>query len=259
MLPDGTLPDDYVVLDLETTGVSWYRDTIIEFGAVKVVDRKPVDTYQQLVNPMRNLNPFITQLTGITPDMLEPAPTLATVLPDFLRWCGDDAMIGHNIMQFDIKFIDLAAQRILHHAVPNRIIDTLQMSRSMYPQYNRHRLVDLIQRFDIADVEEHRALSDAEQTQMCFEYMRDEQRRRERSELSEGIGRSRAVSDAARQRPMPSAQFSASVSADSGGCRRAPPRRCTPDADDRASCSGRRASRGTGRSIRGCDQARTAW
>ena len=150
MLPDGTLPDDYVVLDLETTGVSWYRDTIIEFGAVKVVDRKPVDTYQQLVNPMRNLNPFITQL-----------------------------MIGHNIMQFDIKFIDLAAQRILHHAVPNRIIDTLQMSRSMYPQYNRHRLVDLIQRFDIADVEEHRALSDAEQTQMCFEYMRDEQRRRD--------------------------------------------------------------------------------
>ena len=168
-----------VVLDLETTGVSWYRDTIIEFGAVKVVDRKPVDTYQQLVNPMRNLNPFITQLTGITPDMLEPAPTLDTVLPDFLRWCGDDAMIGHNIMQFDIKFIDLAAQRILHHAVPNRIIDTLQMSRSMYPQYNRHRLVDLIQRFDIADVEEHRALSDAEQTQMCFEYMRDEQRRRD--------------------------------------------------------------------------------
>ena len=72
-----------------------------------------------------------------------------------------------------------AAQRILHHAVPNRIIDTLQMSRSMYPQYNRHRLVDLIQRFDIADVEEHRALSDAEQTQMCFEYMRDEQRRRD--------------------------------------------------------------------------------
>ena len=142
-------------------------------------DRKPVDTYQQLVNPMRNLNPFITQLTGITPDMLEPAPTLDTVLPDFLRWCGDDAMIGHNIMQFDIKFIDLAAQRILHHAVPNRIIDTLQMSRSMYPQYNRHRLVDLIQRFDIADVEEHRALSDAEQTQMCFEYMRDEQRRRD--------------------------------------------------------------------------------
>lgn len=179
MLPDGTLPEDYVVLDLETTGVSWYRDTIIEFGAVKVVDRKPVDTYQQLVNPMRNLNPFITQLTGITPDMLEPAPTLDTVLPDFLRWCGDDAMIGHNIMQFDIKFIDLAAQRILHHAVPNRIIDTLQMSRSMYPQYNRHRLVDLIQRFDIADVEEHRALSDAEQTQMCFEYMRDEQRRRD--------------------------------------------------------------------------------
>ena len=55
------------------------------------------------------------------------------------------------------------------------------------------------------------------------------------------------------------AQFSASVSADSGGCRRAPPRRCTPDADDRSSCSGRRASRGTGRSIRGCGQARTAW
>lgn len=172
------LPNDYVVLDLETTGISWMRDTIIEFGAVKVVNREPVSTFQQLVNPMRPLNPFITNLTGITPDMLDPAPMLDHVLPEFLDWCGDNALVGHNILRFDIKFIDIASQRILHRAVPNQIIDTLQMSRDLFPSERHHRLADLIQRFDIADVEEHRALSDAEQTRMCFEWMRDWQTRR---------------------------------------------------------------------------------
>lgn len=171
------LPDDYVVLDLETTGVSWYRDTIIEFGAVKVVDRKPIATFQQLVNPFRPLSPRITQLTGITRDMLAPAPVLDDVLPAFLDWCGDDALIGHNIARFDIKFIDIAAQRILQRSVPNPVIDTLQMSRTLFPYERHHRLLDLIQRFGIADVEEHRALADAEQTRMCFEWMRDYEER----------------------------------------------------------------------------------
>lgn len=167
------LPDDYVVLDLETTGISWYRDTIIEFGAVRVRDRKPVATFQQLVNPMRPLHWRITQLTGITNDMLAPAPDLDDVLPAFLDWCDDDTLIGHNINRFDIKFIDIAAARLLNRHVPNPVIDTLDMSRAMFPAERHHRLVDLIQRFDIADVEEHRALADAEQTRMCFEWMRE--------------------------------------------------------------------------------------
>lgn len=171
MLPEN-LPEDYVVLDLETTGVSWYRDTIIEIGAVRVRGRRQTNTFQQLINPERDLNPFITKLTGITQDMLAPAPDLSSVLPDFLDWCGDDPLIGHNIIRFDMKFIDSSAARLLHRSVPNQIIDTLNMSRELFPQHRRHRLVDLIQRFDIADVEEHRALSDAEQTQMCFEWMR---------------------------------------------------------------------------------------
>lgn len=174
MLPE--LPNDYVVLDLETTGISWARDAIIEFGAVKVVDRKPVATFQQLVNPFRPLNPRITQLTGITNDMLLPAPDLDDVLPSFLDWCGSDVMVGHNIARFDFKFIDAASRRLLARPVTNRLIDTLAMSRTLYPAERHHRLLDLIQRFDIADVEEHRALADAEQTRLCFEYMREHAR-----------------------------------------------------------------------------------
>lgn len=172
------LPDDYVVLDLETTGISWQRDTIIEFGAVKVRGRRPVATFQQLVNPHRPLHWRITQLTGITPDMLEPAPDLDDVLPVFLDWCGDDALIGHNIARFDIRFIAVAAERLLDRPVTNRVIDTLEMSRAMFPNERHHRLLDLIQRFGIADVEEHRALADAEQTRMCFEWMRAYDRER---------------------------------------------------------------------------------
>ena len=167
------LSDDYVVLDLETTGVSWHRDAIIEIGAVKVRGRKPVDTFQQLVDPGRPLHWRITQLTGITGDMLDGRPPLDDVLPGFLDWCGDLPMVGHNIARFDIRFIDAAASRILGTAVPNRVIDTLQLSRAMFPEYRHHRLLDLIQRFGIADVEEHRALADAEQTRLCLEWMRD--------------------------------------------------------------------------------------
>ncbi|KAB5606532.1 PolC-type DNA polymerase III [Bifidobacterium jacchi] len=168
-----SLPDDYVTLDLETTGVSWQRDTIIEFGAVRVRNRKPVATFQQLVDPARPVSAFITRLTGITPAMLADEPTLDRALPEFLDWCGDDVLVGHNIAAFDMQFIRSSSMLLLHHDVPNPVLDTLKLSRQLFPGERRHRLADLIVRFDIADVEEHRALSDAQQTRLCLEWMRE--------------------------------------------------------------------------------------
>lgn len=169
---DVSLPDDYVVLDLETTGKKYADDEIIEIGAIKVVDRIPVDKYQKLINPQRKLDPFITSLTGITDDMLENAPTLDTVLPEFLEWCGTNTLIGHNITGFDIKFLEKASRKHLHKDLTSTTIDTLQMDRTFFPEAHGHRLADLIIRYGIADTEEHRALADAEQTRRCYEWMR---------------------------------------------------------------------------------------
>lgn len=164
--------DDYICLDLETTGVSPYSCSIIEIGAVKVVDGKEVDRYTQLIDPQCALNPFITNLTGITNAMLDGQPTAERVLPDFFQWVGRDALIvGHNV-NFDVNFLYDHGMRVMGTPFANDFVDTMRISRTLYPRERHHRLLDLIQRFDIADTEEHRALSDALQTVECYEYMK---------------------------------------------------------------------------------------
>lgn len=79
------MPDDYVVLDLETTGKRYADDEIIEIGAVKVVGRKPIAKYQKLINPKQHLDPFITSLTGITDDMLQKCANARRSTPGIPR------------------------------------------------------------------------------------------------------------------------------------------------------------------------------
>ncbi|MGE4655423.1 PolC-type DNA polymerase III [Bifidobacterium longum subsp. suis] len=171
------LPDDYVVVDLEATDKRPATAEIIEIGAVKVVGRRPVETWNALVKPSQPLDPFVIQLTGITDAMLAGAEPVERVLPAFLQWCGGSILIGHNITGFDMPLIENTAHRKLHTGVKFDVIDTLQMSRAFFPEESHHRLSDLIVRFGIADTEEHRALSDAEQTRQCFEWMREYIRR----------------------------------------------------------------------------------
>ncbi|KFF31684.1 PolC-type DNA polymerase III [Bifidobacterium bombi] len=165
------LPLDYVVLDTETTGLNSGSDRIIEIGAVKVRGRVVVDRFSVLVNPGRPLSGKIVELTGMTDSMLADQPPIKDVLPKFVRWIGDDVLVGHNL-KFDMGFLGEEADRNGIDFPGPACIDTLQMSRAMFPQERHHRLKDLIQRFGIADAEEHRALSDAIQTQQCFEWMR---------------------------------------------------------------------------------------
>ena len=160
MLPYGTLPDDYVVLDLETTGVSWYRDTIIEFGAVKVVDRKPVDTYQQLVNPMRNLNPFITQLTGITPEMVRGQPDFSALWQLLKPMLEESILVAHNA-PFDLRVLASCLHDYHIDWKPEAAyLCTCQMGRKVYPYLQNHKLNTLCDHLRL-ELDHHNAGSDS--------------------------------------------------------------------------------------------------
>lgn len=170
--PAERLPKDYIALDLETTGLSAQRDRITEIGAVKIRDGRIADRYAQLVNPGVLISPRITQITGITNAMVEHQPPIEDVLEDFIDFIGDDMIIGHNV-RFDMGFLVEAEHRTLQFVSNFRrpTLDTMTIDKRLFPT-ERHRLVDLIRRYGIADAEEHRALSDATQTYQCLEWQR---------------------------------------------------------------------------------------
>ena len=88
---------DYVVFDLETTGLSPDKDTIIEIGALKVIQGKVADRFSEFINPHQKLTQQISELTGITDDMLAGARNLQVVVGDFVDFCEDYVVVGHRI------------------------------------------------------------------------------------------------------------------------------------------------------------------
>lgn len=161
---------DYVAFDLETTGLDPRWDDIIEIGAIKIRNGAEADRCQQFINPGRAIPAIVTEITGIDDAMVENAPALADVLPDFLDWIGDDLLLGHNV-NFDVNFLYDSAEELCGRPVGNDFIDTLRLARYLYPKERHNRLVDLIARFSIAETQEHRALSDVEQTIACYDWM----------------------------------------------------------------------------------------
>ena len=164
-------PDEYIVIDLETTGLNPVTDSIIEFGAVHVVNDTVVDTFSKLVNPDRPISYFITQLTGITNEMLCYEEGIELILPEFMEFVGDRIVLGHNV-NFDVNFVYENCKRVLSRPFVNDFIDTMRLSRRLFPEYRHHKLSDLIERFGVGESVEHRALGDAHQTNECFIYMK---------------------------------------------------------------------------------------
>ena len=101
---------DYVVFDLETTGLSPDKDTIIEIGALKVIQGKVADRFSEFINPHQKLTQQISELTGITDDMLAGARNLQVVVGDFVDFCEDYVVVGHNL-GFDYRFTKMAAEK----------------------------------------------------------------------------------------------------------------------------------------------------
>lgn len=164
-------PDKYVVVDLETSGLSPEWDMIIEIGAIKVQDGKINDIFQQLVYPREKISSFIEQLTGITNKMLEGAPLINDVLPQFDEFIGDSIVVGHNV-NFDVNFLYDNYENILGKPFRNDFIDTMRISRKVLPGLDHYRLTDIVYELGIEGSNFHRALSDCEYTYKCYETMK---------------------------------------------------------------------------------------
>ena len=163
---------EYVLFDLETTGLSPYKDEIIEIGAVKVdKDGKITETFTTLVKPSKPVSEFVENLTGISNEMLADAPSIYTALPKFAAFAGDSILVGHNVT-FDIKFVQQKAKIYKDIQFLNPYVDTLALTRKVYPNLKSYKLQDLIKEFDLKTFAAHRALADVVATQQLYELLK---------------------------------------------------------------------------------------
>ncbi len=152
----------YVAFDLETTGLSARYDRIIEFGAVKISGGRVIERVDILVNPKVHIPEKITKITNITDAMVENEPTIEELLPRILEFIGDSILVTHNA-QFDISFLNEALTNNGYKPLPNGAVDTLALSRYLYPDAKRHNLGSLCRHLEVEYDEEsaHRADYDA--------------------------------------------------------------------------------------------------
>ena len=158
--------DEIVVFDIETTGLSAAADRITEIGAVKIRNKEVVERYSTLINPEIPIPYKITELTGITNDMVAGQRTIKDIMPEFLSFVGSCPLVAHNAM-FDWGFIRTKAFE-LGNDLSNTIIDTLQLSRTLLPNLKKHKLNLVCQHLNIKLENHHRAVHDAEATAQMF-------------------------------------------------------------------------------------------
>lgn len=157
-----------LVVDFETTGSNPRQgDQIIQIGAVAIEDGAIVDSFSSLINPEMDIPPFITQLTGITDELVKEAPTLEEVFPRFLRMLEGRAFVAHNAY-FDLQFLQEALLSQGYYTFDGYVLDTVELARLLLPMQNSYRLGELTVDLGIVHERPHQADSDAEATAKLY-------------------------------------------------------------------------------------------
>lgn len=169
-----TYVPDYVVFDLETTGVNCNTDRVIEISAVKVQGGVVVDEFSTLVNPGIHIPDEASSVNEIYDDMVADSPSFDQALKDFLEFVGDYVLVGHNIHRFDMNFIRRDAEEYWGQTIGNDYIDTLPIAQAYLPEMRHHSLTDLAYHYGINTEGAHRALADCRMNQKVFEHLREE-------------------------------------------------------------------------------------
>lgn len=150
---------EYVVFDIETTGLSVTQNKIIEIAAVKMVHGEEIDRYTSFVNPHEKIPYNITKLTNITDQMVVDAPDIEQVLPEFVEFCGEAVLVAHNAT-FDLGFVQANCTKLGLEEMNNPVLDTLELARLLYPTMRNHRLNTLSDRLKVSLENHHRAIDD---------------------------------------------------------------------------------------------------
>ena len=148
-----------IVLDTETTGLDYTREKMVEFAALRLENGKIKDEFQTLINPEQHIRKSSIAIHGITPDMVEDAPTEAEAMPKILEFIGDYPIVAHNAI-FDYTFINEASKLVFGKEISNERIDTQQMFKEVYPELDAHGLNALTEKFNVELKDHHRAMGD---------------------------------------------------------------------------------------------------
>ena len=175
--------EEYVVFDLETTGLNPHRHEIIEIGAVKFKGGQIQDRLQTFVAPEEKIPEKITELTGINQDMVADAPDIGTVLPEFLDFVAEGVLTAHNL-SFDLGFIEDKIRSLNLSPLTNPALDTLQLSRALVPELKSYKLNKLADFFNKKLDNHHRALDDARVTSEILQELLSRAEKKEIHRLS---------------------------------------------------------------------------
>ena len=148
-----------IVLDVETTGLDYTKEKIIEFAAVRLENGVIKDKYETLINPKQHIRKSSMAVHGITQEMVEDAPLEEEVMPEIFEFIGEYPIVAHNAI-FDWNFLNEASKRVFNKPITNIRIDSQFLFKEVYPDLDSHGLENLMIKFDVEFDTRHRAMAD---------------------------------------------------------------------------------------------------
>jgi len=165
-------PDDYTVLDIETTGLSPQNDYITEISAIKYRNNRRVDEFSSLVKPELSIPYYITRLTGINDAMVADAPAIDEVILSFMDFLADDIIAGYNVA-FDLSFIAENLAGYYAKRLANNYVDVMKLAQNELPFLGRYKQTAVAEYFNIATDGAHRALVDCGICNGCYQKLKE--------------------------------------------------------------------------------------
>lgn len=160
------LRDNYVVVDIETTGLSPSEDKIIQLSAIKYIDNKEIAVFNEYINPHTKLSDFIINLTGISQDVIDHGKELSDIKDDFISFYGDLPLVGHYINGFDIKFL-IANNLVIKNVAT---IDTLPLARKLDLENAK---LPTVKKFLGINNNSHDSLDDCHTTNALYQFAKE--------------------------------------------------------------------------------------
>ncbi|MBR1727918.1 MAG: 3'-5' exonuclease [Selenomonadaceae bacterium] len=152
------IPSNYVIVDIETTGLNPKTDSIIEVGCIKFRNGKEFGRYESIIKTPKELSSKIKRMTGLSDEILNEAPEMKTIAPRLWAFLKNEIIVGHNI-NFDIQFLYINFYEILGKEFTNDYVDTLKIFKRAYPRLKSYSLENLCNKFKIC-AGHHRAIVD---------------------------------------------------------------------------------------------------
>lgn len=149
-----------IVLDVETTGLDYTKERMIEFAALKLVNGEVEEVFETLINPQQHIRKASMAVHHITEEMVTDAPTEKEIIPKILKFIGKYPIVAHNAI-FDFNFLNEASLRVKKKELQNQRIDTQFLFKEVFPDLESHGLAALLEKLNIEFDTQHRAMADA--------------------------------------------------------------------------------------------------